>query len=128
LQPCRFHPDATSRFLARISPRRDFVAGFYGIISFSECFRVDAKGKMVDTQYRLVSRESAYAKREQREDPAARNRGGRVVAARCLQREPQGWSSWAPHEQQWRGRDERRVDPAYFSRVHAMLGNRRDGL
>jgi penicillin-binding protein 1A len=29
----------------------------------SECFRVDAKGKVPDTQYVLVSRESAYAKR-----------------------------------------------------------------
>ena len=25
----------------------------------TECFRVDARGKVVDTQYRLVSRESA---------------------------------------------------------------------
>jgi membrane carboxypeptidase/penicillin-binding protein len=31
----------------------------------SECFRVDAKGKVPDTQYALVSRESAYAKREE---------------------------------------------------------------
>jgi hypothetical protein len=26
----------------------------------TECFRVDAKGKIIDTQYHLVSRESAY--------------------------------------------------------------------
>ena len=35
--------------------------------SISECFRVDAKGKIVDTQYKLISRESAYAAREPRE-------------------------------------------------------------
>jgi penicillin-binding protein 1A len=34
---------------------------------FSECFRIDAKGKVVDTQYKLVSRESSYAARESRE-------------------------------------------------------------
>jgi penicillin-binding protein 1A len=44
----------------------------------SECFRVDAKGKVRDTQYVLVSRESAYAKREGEEDPLwnKRNREG----------------------------------------------------
>jgi penicillin-binding protein 1A len=34
----------------------------------TECFRLDGKGKIVDTQYRLMSRESAYAKRESSED------------------------------------------------------------
>ena len=42
----------------------------------SECFRVDAKGKVRDTQYVLVSRESAYAKREG-EDDRARNKQDR---------------------------------------------------
>ena len=32
--------------------------------SLTECFRVDAKGKIADTQYRLISRESAYAERK----------------------------------------------------------------
>ena len=40
---------------------------------FSECFRVDAKGKVVDTQYKLVSRESAYASREPRIDNVTPN-------------------------------------------------------
>ena len=31
--------------------------------AFTECLRVDAKGKVVDTQYRLVSRESAHLQR-----------------------------------------------------------------
>jgi len=37
---------------------------------FSECFRVDRKGKVIDTAYRLMSQE-AHAKRD-REDGAAR--------------------------------------------------------
>ena len=35
--------------------------------SESECLRVDAKGKIVDTQYKLVSRKSSYAEREPRQ-------------------------------------------------------------
>jgi penicillin-binding protein 1A len=95
---------------------------------FSECFRLDAKGKIIDTQYRLVSRESAYARREPREDTAA---GHRDDGWRGEPRGSQGWSSqgwpsqqgwssqgWAPwgHEQHWRGRDEQRVDPTHFWR------------
>jgi penicillin-binding protein 1A len=38
--------------------------------AFSECFRVDRKGKVIDTEYRLMSQE-AHAKRD-REDGAAR--------------------------------------------------------
>ena len=34
---------------------------------FSECFRIEANGKIVNTQYKLVSRESSYAAREPRE-------------------------------------------------------------
>jgi penicillin-binding protein 1A len=34
----------------------------------TECFRVDAKGKVIDTQYRLLSRESAYASRDREDD------------------------------------------------------------
>ena len=32
----------------------------------TECFRLDGRGKIVDTQYRLLSRESTYAAREKR--------------------------------------------------------------
>jgi penicillin-binding protein 1A len=39
--------------------------------AITECFRVDAKGKVVDTQYRLVARESAFA-RHDRDDIVAR--------------------------------------------------------
>jgi penicillin-binding protein 1A len=38
----------------------------------AECFRVDAKGKVVDTQNRLISRASAYAAEDQEERPLRR--------------------------------------------------------
>ena len=34
---------------------------------FTECLRVDAKGKIIDAQYRLLSREAASARRNGRE-------------------------------------------------------------
>jgi membrane carboxypeptidase/penicillin-binding protein len=40
--------------------------------AITECLRVDAKGKVVDTQYRLVSRASGYG--DDRQDGSARNR------------------------------------------------------
>ena len=62
--------------------------------SISECFRIDAKGKTVDTQYKLVSRESSYAAREPREtrDPNAGYAYG------------WGWSNggWYPYQEQRR--------------------------
>ena len=39
--------------------------------SLGECFRVDARGRVIDTQYRLLRRESAYAARD---DDAPRRR------------------------------------------------------
>jgi hypothetical protein len=87
---------------------------------------MDAKGKVIDTQYRLLSRESAYAKRD-REDDAARTR--RNDAAACNRNERpysygDGWSRdpWqvAPQwDSRWdcgqRGREQqrewRRADP-----------------
>lgn len=38
----------------------------------NECFRVDAKGRVVDTQYRLVSRVKVSAQRDRRNDARAR--------------------------------------------------------
>jgi hypothetical protein len=35
----------------------------------TECFRVDAKGKVLDTQYLLVSRKTDYAKRDKDDRP-----------------------------------------------------------
>jgi penicillin-binding protein 1A len=40
--------------------------------SESECFRIDAKGKIVDTQYKLISRKSGYAAREPHERSESR--------------------------------------------------------
>jgi hypothetical protein len=38
----------------------------------TECFRIDAKGKIIDTEYKLVSRESAFAKHDRNNDAPAR--------------------------------------------------------
>jgi hypothetical protein len=38
--------------------------------AITECFRLDAKGKIVDTQYRLLARESAFARHDQVDNPA----------------------------------------------------------
>jgi penicillin-binding protein 1A len=38
---------------------------------FSECFRIDANGKIVNTQYKLVSRESSYASSREYRNPNA---------------------------------------------------------
>ena len=40
--------------------------------AITECFRVDPKGKVIDTQYSLISRENAYAKHERSVEPARR--------------------------------------------------------
>jgi penicillin-binding protein 1A len=71
--------------------------------TFSECFRVDAKGKVRDTQYLLVSRESAYAKREE-------NKGDRESTARKMSERTntfydgnpsRGWGSRWDNGQPW---------------------------
>jgi penicillin-binding protein 1A len=100
----------------------------------SECFRVDAKGKIIDTRYRLVSRETAYAKRDDnsarnkrdREDGAVRNRSERAYQADDGWPRPpwQGGPQWDWREggqrwdsgQPWRDdrREWRRADPTYF--------------
>ncbi len=83
----------------------------------SECFRVDAKGKILDTQYRLLAREGAYASRSpddspsrdnrDREPSASRNRSERAYSAEY------GWSrdSWREAPQgDTRGNDIQRWD------------------
>src|SRR5262245_23921644 len=37
--------------------------------AIAECFRVDAKGRIVDTQYRLLGRESAFARHDYNDNP-----------------------------------------------------------
>src|SRR4029078_11125477 len=51
----------------------------------AECSRIEAGGKIIDTQYRLVSRESGYAKRD-REAPAARAKRDDSAARTTYQR------------------------------------------
>ena len=85
--------------------------------AFSECFRVDRKGKVIDTEYRLMSQE-AHAKRD-REDGAARKKEASAPrsgdthspsADNAWSRQPWGaqqqWGSPWGSGQQWR--DDRR--------------------
>jgi penicillin-binding protein 1A len=59
---------------------------------FSECFRIDANGKIVNTQYKLVSRESSYASSREYRNPNAGYSYG------------WGWSNggWYPYQEQRR--------------------------
>ena len=68
---------------------------------FSECFRVDRKGKVIDTQYRLVSQEERHAK-DDREDGAARKKAGTPRKASTPVANLNAWSQdpWRP-QQQW---------------------------
>jgi penicillin-binding protein 1A len=54
----------------------------------TECFRIDRRGQIIDTQYRLVSREGAYARRD-RDDDEPRAREDRPARARRGQES--GW-------------------------------------
>jgi membrane carboxypeptidase/penicillin-binding protein len=86
--------------------------------SSTECLRVDAKGKIVNTQYRLVSRERGYAKKERtarkersRETPP-RTRSVRNQENGGAPRNP-GWGGgwgWGWHD--WR--TPQRADPGHF--------------
>jgi membrane carboxypeptidase/penicillin-binding protein len=78
--------------------------------AFSECFRVDRKGKIIDTEHRLISQE-AHAKRD-REDGAARKKEASVArkkeasAARSSSAPaPNSGNAWSQHpwgpQQQW---------------------------
>jgi hypothetical protein len=66
----------------------------------SECFRIDAKGKVRDTQYVLVSRESAYAKREG-EDDLARNKRDREGTPRKTSERTNTFYDGNPSRGQW---------------------------
>src|SRR5262249_12144921 len=68
--------------------------------AFSECFRVDRKGKIIDTQYRLMSQE-AHAKRDW-ENGAARKKASTPRKASTPAANPNAWSQdpWRS-QQQW---------------------------
>jgi membrane carboxypeptidase/penicillin-binding protein len=65
-----------------------------------ECFRLDAKGKIINTEYRLVSQEERHAKRDQedskprRATSAPRNTSAAVPAS-------DAWSQPWRTQQQW---------------------------
>jgi len=82
--------------------------------AIEECLRTDAKGKIVDTQYRLISRAHASARRDRDEDARRRvrreasresSRESRTVyvAPRRVSYAPWGWWGWgAPQHYYWR--------------------------
>jgi membrane carboxypeptidase/penicillin-binding protein len=94
----------------------------------SECLRLDAKGRIIDTQYRLVSRENARTKREREAGPTRAKRDD--SAARASYERPYSYQDWsrdpwraAPQwDSRWdygqRGREQqrdwRRADPSSF--------------
>jgi membrane carboxypeptidase/penicillin-binding protein len=92
----------------------------------SECFRVDARGKVIDTQYRLVSRESASTKREaaaaraRRDESVARTNSERPTSYQDPWRAAPQWDSRWDYGQ--RGRQQqpevRRADPNSFWNYH----------
>jgi hypothetical protein len=87
----------------------------------TECLRVDGKGRVVDTQYRLVSRSGANAKPDReasrstkRERPNSSNDIPRTNDrwAREPWRTTPQWNSQWQYEQRWR--EERRQPNAYW--------------
>jgi len=94
----------------------------------SECLRLDAKGRIIDTQYRLVSRENAHTKRERevgptrpkRDDSAARASYERPYSYQDWSRDP--WRAAPQWDSRWdygqrsreQQRDWRRADPNSF--------------
>jgi penicillin-binding protein 1A len=70
--------------------------------AITECVRVDAKGKVINTQYRLVSQEERHAKHD-REDGAARKNAGTRRKASTPVANPNAWSQdpWRAQQQQW---------------------------
>jgi penicillin-binding protein 1A len=67
----------------------------------SECFRIDAKGKVRDTQYVLVSRESASSDREE-------NKGDRECTSRKTSERTNTFYDGNPSRGQWDARWENR--------------------
>jgi penicillin-binding protein 1A len=75
--------------------------------AITECFRIDQRGRIIDTQYKLLSHESAYARhgrdddderptrvRRQRDDDDERPARGR--SQRAAVRQDGGYYRWRP--------------------------------
>ena len=75
--------------------------------AITECLRLDRRGRVIDTRYRLVSRESD---RQERDEIPIRGRSERAYAFENQSRWPsdsslQGVPQWHSHrESEWRGR------------------------
>jgi penicillin-binding protein 1A len=67
--------------------------------ALSECFRLDAKGKVRDTQYVLVSRESTYVKRGE-------NNGNREGTSRKTSERSNTFYDGNPSREKWGSRSE----------------------
>jgi membrane carboxypeptidase/penicillin-binding protein len=70
--------------------------------AITECFRVDAKGKVLDTQFQLVSRESVPTKRDREASPSRTSLGHANQVGDGGRNS--GWSSWQGGAQSnWQG-------------------------
>ena len=92
--------------------------------AITECFRLDGKGKILDTQYRLVSRESDQYDREESAARKKLERANEQEDRRAYwssdpwRGAPQWGSNWE-NERRWRdepreGRAPKRADPTYY--------------
>jgi len=107
-------PEAKSYLACKSSANLEFGEAQIGRgKAFSECFRVDRKGKIIDTQYSLMSQEERHAKRD-REDGAALKKASTPRKASTPVANPNAWSQdpWRAQQQwgwqwgsgqQWRG-------------------------
>jgi penicillin-binding protein 1A len=121
-------PEAKSHLACKSSANVEFGEAPTGRgKAFSECFRVDRKGKIIDTQYRLTSQEERHAKQD-REDGAARKKASTSRKASTPIANPNAWSQdpWRGQQQwgwqwgsgqQWRGerREWRSAQPTWGS-------------
>jgi penicillin-binding protein 1A len=86
----------------------------------TECFRVDAKGKVLDTQYLLVSRKTDYAKRDKDDRPPKKPQVARASSTGVRDsywsndpwRASQQWNWQSQYEQRWRA--ERRQPTSFW--------------
>jgi membrane carboxypeptidase/penicillin-binding protein len=85
--------------------------------AINECLRVDARGKVLNTQYRLVSRERGHARKERnakkdRAPEAPRTRSVRRYDNGGAARDPGYGNAWNWGWQDWR--TPQRADPGFF--------------
>jgi penicillin-binding protein 1A len=120
-------PEAKRQLACKsVDPEPDEIAKGSGK-GITECVRVGAKGKVINTQYRLLSQEERHAKRNP-EDGATRKNAGTPRKASTPVANPNAWSQepWRAQQQwgwqwgsgqQWRDdrRDWRSAQPTWGS-------------